>query len=373
MKFLHTADWHIGKKLHGFSLLKEQQYAFDQIEKIAQKEKVDAIVIAGDIYDRSVPSEEAVKVLNEMLKQLNLTDHFPILAINGNHDSAIRLNSGGPWYKSHDFYLNTKLADAFTPITIKDTQFFLLPSIELTTIRAFFKKEEVHDIQEGMKLIIKKMQSQFISHMHHVLVAHFFAAGKLHHENDTEVGGLNAIPLDILNAFDYVALGHLHGKNALKDPKIKYSGSPIKFSISEANDEKGVWIVDTDVQTTKMAQWYPLKQLNDIVVLQEDFKTLTSPQFYQKVPNNDFVAIELTNKEIIPNVMNKLRLYYPKIISFKRQSGHEELMPQSQKSIQKLAPLELLKLFFKEVTGNSLSKEQLKFAKEMLSKAEKEE
>ena len=116
MKFLHTADWHIGKKLHDFSLFDDQRDAFEQIEQIALREKVDAIVIAGDLYDRSVPSEDAVRLLDQMLIQLNLKDHLPVLAINGNHDSAVRLNTGSDWFKATDFYMNTKLKDAFTPV-----------------------------------------------------------------------------------------------------------------------------------------------------------------------------------------------------------------------------------------------------------------
>lgn len=373
MKFLHTADWHIGKKLHNFSLLAEQQDAFRQIEQIAIQEKVDAIVIAGDLYDRSVPSEESVRQLNQMLIQLNLKDRIPILAINGNHDSAVRLNTGSNWFRATEFYLNTRLQNAFSPITIGDTQFFLLPYFELPVARNYFKDDEIHSLNDAMRLIVARMKEHFVENRKHVLVAHFFAAGSFHCDSETQVnvGGLDAVAPDLMNAFDYVALGHLHRKNALQHSKMKYSGSPVKFSVSEANDQKGVWIIDLDHQP--MTKWVPLTQKNDIVVLQEDFETLIDPAFYSQIDDQQYVAVQLTDKEIIPNVMNRLREFYPRIISFQRKNGRKTFNSEQQHDLKKVSPLEMLQTFYHETTGDSLSETQLQFAKETLVKVEKEE
>lgn len=151
---------------------------------------------------------------------------------------------------------------------------------------------------------------------------------------------------------------------------MKYSGSPVKFSVSEAQDEKGVWIVDTD-QKDEMAKWVSLTPKNDIVVLQESFETLTSPEFYRQVDDDQFVAIRLTDKEIIPNVMNRLREFYPRIISFQRQNGRNAITQESGRKIKKLSPLEMLETFYHEATGDKLSSVQQKFAKEELAKAER--
>lgn len=372
MKFLHTADWHIGKKLHDFSLFDDQRDAFEQIEQIALREKVDAVVIAGDLYDRSVPSEDAVRLLDQMLIQLNLKDHLPVLAINGNHDSAVRLNTGSDWFKATNLYMNTKLKDAFTPVVIGDTQFFLLPYFELPAARNYFKDTEIHNLNDAMKLIFGQMKAHFENDKKHVLVAHFFAAGSSHCDSETqvEVGGLDAVALDLMEDFDYVALGHLHSKNALHHPRMKYSGSPVKFSVSEAQDEKGVWIIDTD-QKDEMTKWVPLTPKNDIVVLQESFATLTDPKFYRQVGDDQFVAIRLTDKEIIPNIMNRLREFYPRVISFQRQNGRNAISQESGQEIKKLTPLEMLETFYYEATGDELSLVQKKFAKEELAKAER--
>ena len=247
MKFLHTADWHIGKKLHGFDLLAEQREAFKQILAIAKEEQVDAVVIAGDLYDRSVPAVEAVEIFNEMMIQMNLKEHFPVLAISGNHDSSTRLETGGPWFNQTQFHLNTRLEQAFQPIEIDNTQFYLLPYFEPIAARLYFEDETIRTIQAAMEKVVAKMQESFLPNKKQVLVSHFFVAGSEKTDSETKltVGGLDVVPTALLEPFDYVALGHLHGKNALQAPNARYSGSPVKFSLSEMTQEKGVWLVET--------------------------------------------------------------------------------------------------------------------------------
>jgi len=270
MRFLHTADWHIGKKLHGYDLLTEQRDAYRQIKEIALAEKVDAVVIAGDLYDRALPSEDAVATLDDMLVDLNRQQQFPILAISGNHDSGVRLGYGREWFASTHFYLKTQVAEGLKPVTLGDTQFFLLPYFEPFAVRQLFNDDTIRTVAQAMERLVAAMQDQFAPDKKHVLVAHFFAAGSQHSDSETQVqvGGLNAVPVDLLQTFDYVALGHLHRKEALQnEPTIKYSGSPLKFSTSEAADTKGVWIVDTDT-TPATVTFKPLKPLHDLVVLQ---------------------------------------------------------------------------------------------------------
>ena len=158
MKVLHTADWHIGKKLHGYDLLPDQAYILDQILKIAKEEAVDAIVIAGDLYDRSVPSEDSVRLLNQTIADWNLTEHFPLLAISGNHDSAARLATGAPWFNQANFHLHTRLEEAFTPVEMGNTQFYLLPYFEPVDARIYFEDSDLRTVQAAMPKVIEKMQ-----------------------------------------------------------------------------------------------------------------------------------------------------------------------------------------------------------------------
>ena len=364
MRFLHTADWHIGKKLHGFDLAEEQRDAFDQIKQIAVEQNVDAIVIAGDLYDRAVASEDSVALLNQMLKELNLQAGYPLLTISGNHDSAIRLETGSDWYQATDFYLKTKFSDAFSPVTLGDTQFFMLPYFQPQMARNYFEDDSLKNLPEIMEKVVAEMEQQFASDKKHILVAHFFAAGSSHTDSETmlEVGGLNPVPVDLLEKFDYVALGHLHDKNAIKHDFIHYAGSPVKFSTSEANTEKGVWIVDTDPY---QAKWIPLRPLHDIHVLEHSFSELTDPKLYRQIPEKDYVAIRLTDRAVIDDVMNKLRRYYPRIVSLSRVNGRENALVSDQKTTRaNLNPLELFETFFEEMTADKPTPLQEKIVKE---------
>ena len=371
MRFLHTADWHIGKTLNDFSLLDDQLATFKQIEAIAKDQQVDAIVIAGDLYDRSVPNEAAVGLLNQMLQELNLTDHFPLLAISGNHDSAVRLSTGTDWFAYQSFFLNTNINDAFTPVTIKDTQFFLLPFFGIQEVRNYFNDDKIKNVNDAMARITDEMEKHFAPGKRHVLVAHFFAAGsKRTADSETliEIGGLSAVTTDVLAPFDYVALGHLHNRNALNDEKIKYSGSPMKFSVSEAKQEKGVWIVDT---APFKAKWVPLSTVHDIHLLKGSFAELaTKPE---EALREDFYDIELTDQERIPDVLNKLREYYPKIVSLHRTHQGKQVQLNLSKKRAQESPLDLLTDFYSQTMGNDLTDRQKKWAEKALTQIMKGE
>ncbi|WP_207695470.1 DNA repair protein SbcD/Mre11 [Enterococcus sp. DIV0212c] len=370
MRFLHTADWHIGKKLHGYDLLEEQADAFQQILTIAKDEKVDAIVVAGDLYDRSVPSVEAIEVFNRMIIEMNLQEKFPVLAISGNHDSSTRLETGGPWFIQSDFYLNTRLDQAFQPVEIQNTQFFLLPYFEPISARIYFDNDDIRTIEQAMKEVIIEMKQQFKPNMAHVLVSHFFVAGSEKSDSETKlmVGGLDTVPLSLLESFDYVALGHLHGKNALQAENARYSGSPLKFSLSEMNQKKGVWIVDTQVSDTTF-EFKEITPLRDVTQIEGSFKELIAPDYYEAINREDYLHIQLTDRAVIPNMMNQLRQIYPRVIGVERLYGREEQQKKTEnkKEIKALAPTELVDQFFSEVTGESLTKQQEDWIKENLA------
>ena len=372
MRFLHTADWHIGKKLHGFDLAEEQQVAYEQIQAIALAEKVDAVIIAGDLYDRGIPNEKSVNQLDNMLIDLNLKQHLPVLAISGNHDSATRLRTGSPWFKATDYYLNTKLSQAFTPVEFDDTQVFLLPYFEPFEARKYFEDDSIKSAADAMQQIVAAMQKKFDPAKKHVLVAHFFAAGSEHVDSETQVmvGGLNAIPVTDLAPFDYVALGHLHGKDALHAEHVRYSGSPLKFSVSEANQQKGVWIVDTDPFAVTFK---PLTPIHDVRVLKGAFADLTAPEFYKEQAQDDYLAIRLTDKRVIPNVMQALRDVYPRIIELERTDGPVVSDAPTETVDPHLDPMELLDQFFEKQTETAMTEQQQKWAQAALTAANKED
>jgi exonuclease SbcD len=367
VRFLHTADWHIGKKLHGYDLLADQRDSIDKIIRLAQEKAVDAIVIAGDLYDRSVPSVEAVELLNQKLIEINLEKKIPVLAISGNHDSSGRLATGVPWFKQTDFYLHTQLSEAFHPIEMADTQFFLLPYFEPIAARLYFDDERLTTIQAAMKRVITEMETLFDTTKKQVLVTHFFIAGGLRTDSETpiEVGGLNSVPYELLEKFDYVALGHLHSKNALTKGNVRYSGSPLKFSLSEINDEKGVWIIDTD---ELIPAFHALPPLRDIQSIEASFDELLQPAFYQQLNREQFWQISLTDRAVIPNMMNQLREVYPYILSVERLNGRETSQPFLERQREQ-NPQQVITTFFEEITGETLTEKQSKWLSEGLQTA----
>lgn len=372
MRFLHTADWHIGKKLNDFDLLEDQQAVFEQLVETAETHKVDAIIIAGDLYDRALPSEAAVSVLDNMLIKLNRDHGYPLLVISGNHDSAVRLRTGRAWYAATKMFVNTQVAEAFTPIELDGVQFFLLPYFEPFAVRDYFQDKTITNVAQAIRPIVAKMKTLFKPDMRHILVSHFFAAGSDHSASETKVnvGGLDAVPLDDLAAFDYVALGHLHNHHALHgEPKIQYSGALLKYAVSEAHQEKGVYIVDTE---TMDREFVPLKPKHDLIELKASYADLTAPAYYQQQDRDAYIGIDLTDTQVIPNVRAQLRQIYPRIISLRRENGVNAIKPLQERQ-RDLDPMSLLQTFFKDMTQDDLSAAQIKWAKAGLTTAKKEQ
>jgi len=367
MRFLHTADWHIGRKLAGYELLADQQAIFDQLVKVAKDQQVDAIVVAGDLYDRALPNEAAVTMVNQMLLTLNREIGLPTLVISGNHDSAVRLGTGRDWFKSTDLFLNTQLDQAFAPVVLGNTQFFLLPYFEPFAARSYFDDDQLTNINLAMQPVIDKMVAAFDPTMKHVLVGHFFAAGSEHSDSETlvNVGGLDAVAVSDLAPFDYVALGHLHNRHALNADKIQYAGSLLKFSVSEAKQEKGAYIVDTDTMTR---EFVTLPPAHDVVHLTASFSELTDPAYYQALKRDDYIAVTLTDRQVIPNVMSQLREIYPQIVSLDRKNGVEVVQPLETVNAD-LDPMTLLGDFFEQSTGTGLTDQQRKWAQSTLAQA----
>ncbi|MBP1039937.1 exonuclease SbcCD subunit D [Vagococcus sp. BWB3-3] len=373
MKFIHTGDWHIGKKLNGFDLLEEQRYAFEQLMKLADLEQVDGIIIAGDLYDRSVPAVEAVELFNQMLIEMNLQAKYPVFAISGNHDSATRLETGGPWFEALNFHLHTRLEQAFTPVEFGNVQLYLLPYFEPFEARQYFKDDRIRTIEGAMASVIEEMRQSFQEDKQQVLVAHFFVAGSETSDSETKVtvGGLDVVPLSLLRDFDYVALGHLHYQRALTKGNARYSGSLLKYSTSEVNQPKGVWLVEVGAET--VFDFVELPFLRDLQVLEGDFATLMAPSFYETIQRDNYLAISLTDRGVIPNVMTQLRTIYPQIIQLERAFGRDvkQASRNTTEAIQVTSPTALFANYFKETTGEPLSPRQREWLDDEISEIER--
>lgn len=378
MKFLHTGDWHIGKKLHGFSLLEEQKEVFQQMLRIALEEEVEAIVIAGDLYDRTVPPAEAVNVLNQMFIEMNLTKQIPVLAISGNHDSATRLETGSQWFKQSQFYLQTKINDfTFQPITFGNTQFFLLPYFDPIDARQYFADDSLNTTEKSVTRVVEEMVKNFETDKQQVLISHFFVTGSLKTDSETEstVGGLDSVSGGVFKDFTYVALGHLHHPNALNHPSIRYSGSLLKYSVSEADQQKGFRIVTIEDDGSVEHTFHAVQPSRDMLILEDFFSTLTDESYYQQIQRDQFIYIRLKDTVMLPNAMNRLREIYPNVIGIERVnktgvfSGTQH---ETRENPSSLAPDKLFERYYEDLMETSLTEPQQQIVQQLLEKLQKE-
>lgn len=368
MRLLHTADWHIGKELGEFSLLAEQQAAFEQIVQLAKQYQVDGVIIAGDLYDRAIPSLAAMAELERELRVLNIAEGLPIYAVSGNHDGATRLGAGAEWRAANDLFLNTTLAGAFTPIELADTQIYLLPFIDPTDARIYYQRsleeyEHYASIEQVMPDILSDMEKSFDPAKRHVLVTHYYVSGpgnenyELTSETNSKVGGLKNLAANLFDAFDYVALGHLHLKQASPSEKIKYAGSPIKFNTKEASNEKGVYLVDLDATGLKTT-WLPLQTKKDLIVLHETYATLIDPDFYQKYERQgaNYFSIKLQGFTKEQTIRQTLTEIYGDIVELQYDvtAINEHLVSQEANDLAELDDVALIERFYQDVSGTYL-------------------
>ncbi|MFC6322480.1 exonuclease SbcCD subunit D [Companilactobacillus baiquanensis] len=376
MKLLHTADWHIGRTLNGYSLLDEQKYAFKQILKIAKAENVDGIVVAGDLYDRAIPSTDAITALNEMFKEINIDNKLPIYAISGNHDGAKRLNYGRDWMEFNNFYINTLLDEAVTPVETKDSQLFLLPFFDPMDARVYYQKQgmaedkvkNIKTIGDAMSLVLDDIYQNFDPNKKHLLITHFAISPSakdidLTSETTSKVGGLETLNAALFDKFDYVMLGHIHTHLASPSKTMKYSGSPVKFNVKEAKGEndKGIYIVDTE--NLEEDNFKEIVPHTDLIVLNETWETLLDPDFYKKQPvNQDWFAIKIKQfdrtKHVSTNVRAQLQDIYGTVVELDYDNIEKNTDTTSSENIDTISNEEVVDRFFTSITGNQLSKEQ---------------
>ncbi|WP_155286939.1 exonuclease SbcCD subunit D [Lacticaseibacillus zhaodongensis] len=367
MRILHTADWHIGRGLAGFDLLDVQRHSFEALRRIAREQAVDCMIIAGDVYDRSLASEGVVNTVNGMLRTLNLDDKLPLMVISGNHDSPARLATGREWFAATKMHLNTQLAEAFTPVEMDDCQFFLLPYFEPREAQEYFADSELTNIGSATAAVVKRMVELFKPGMRHILIGHFFAAGSTHSGSETlvNVGGLDAVPTDVLAPFDYVALGHLHNRHALNAEKIQYAGSLLKYDVSEVDQQKGCYIIDTD---TMERTFVAIPQQPDFVHVTASFADIIAGTVPGGIDSDNYVQFTLTDTEVIPDLMNRLRRVYPKCCGVDRQT-QVQLDTPVHSFDKSLDPMSLLSQFYQDALGKEMAPAEQQWAQRTLNEA----
>ncbi len=377
MKFIHTADWHLGKIVHGIYMTENQRYMLMEFLRIVEEEQPDAIVIAGDLYDRSVPPTEAVDLLDEILFKINIDMKIPIVAIAGNHDSAERLSFGTSWYKHSKLHIHGKTAMDIEGIQIEGVNFYCVPFSEPGVIRQLHGDDSIHTHHDAMASVLGKIEETLDTSVPNVLVGHAFVAGG--ETSDSErvlsVGGSGTVSADLFSAFSYTALGHLHSPAAIKHPKIYYSGSLLKYSFSEANHKKSVNIVQMEPDGTFSVEKRPLVPHRDMREIKGYFEEIMDPAFYQKQNVEDYLNIILLDEGTIIDPIQKLRQVYPNVLHLERQWDAMDLKNKNSFSAQKgenQSELALFESFYKQMTDRNFDEKKESIMKRIIGEVKKE-
>ena len=376
VKFLHTADWHIGRKLQGLDLLEDQQFVLENLITEMKKINPDFLIIAGDLYDRSVPSKEATKLLQELLVKINIGCNIPIFAISGNHDSRERLAIGEAWFSKHKFYLHTRLEQAFDKISYEDADIYLLPYFEPFEAREYFEDATLTTHNTATKRVIDEIYKNLDTNKTNILVAHTFVSGGLETDSEREisVGTVENVAVEVFDKFDYVALGHLHNPNAIKETRLKYSGSPMAYSFSEASQTKGMRLIEVTKERYS-EEFIPLKQKRKLHNISTSYEKVLTKEFQQNYDcKNNYFSMELSGLEGITDPLPRIKEYYPNVLILKqkRNTGIDNEVKLDREMLTK-SPLQLIEGFYNEQTDSELTEGQKQVLVNIIDKVNHDE
>lgn len=371
MKLLHTADLHIGKTMYEFPLYEDQAYILNQILEIAKKEQVDVLLLAGDIYDRSIPSTEAVTVFDEFLTAC-VKEGIVTMVISGNHDSPERLSFGGRLFEENRLYIAGTWEGQVKKVTLQDeygeVDFYLLPFVRPGQLQA---KTEGEAVEKIMKEIVSLDKGK-----RNVLMTHYFVGGKncepelSESENTVYVGGIDMVSHTIFEEFDYVALGHLHKAQKVGENHVYYAGSPLAYSFSE-NSSKTIQLVELLKPGEVVVKKMPLKPLREVRTIEGNLWELTKEQIAALENREDYIRAVLTNEEALMEPMAVLRSVYPNAmeIILKEKELANANQRKQQITRKKKSGIELFQDFYTYVEEKDMSEKQLTVAEEMMNKA----
>ena len=373
MKFMHISDLHIGKQVNGYSMIEDQRYILKSILREVDKEDVDGVLIAGDVYDKSVPSAEAVTVLDDFLVSL-AKKKKPVFIISGNHDSAERLSFGGRLFEAQNIYLSPVYQGEVRCITMEDeygeVNVYLLPFVKPTQVKGFLKEEEdrITDYSSAIAAVIDHMNVDTTKR--NILVMHQFVTGAVRCDSEeVSVGGLDQVDGSILKDFDYVALGHIHGPQKVGRENIRYCGTPLKYSLSEVNHKKSVTIVELKEKGELILQEIPLIPKRDMYHLRGTYGELSSLNYYKGQEfQNGYVHITMTDEEDLLEVKGRLQTIYPNLMSveYDNQRTRSTLNLQASEEVEKKSPLELFENLYEQQNNQELTKEQVEILLPMI-------
>ena len=370
MKFIHLSDLHLGKRVNEFSMIEDQKYILLQTINIIDDEKPDAVIIAGDIYDKSIPSEEAMLLFDDFLLRLSKRN-ISVFVISGNHDSSVRLSDHSKLVVNQGIYLSPVYDGTLKPVSMEDEygeiNVYMLPFIKPVVVKQYFSDEEILSYTDAVRVAIKHMNVD--CNKRNVLVAHQFVLGATTCESEEHiVGGLDSVSSDVFDCFDYVALGHIHGKQYIGRETVRYCGTLLKYSFSEKNHVKSVTVVDIKEKGNIDIREVMLTPKRDLREIKGSYEDITNRKNYEGTNVDDYVHIVLTDEEDVIDAIGKLRTIYPNImkLSYDNKRTRENNVLTEAGAIEEKSPLELFEDFYSMQNNVSMSPWQTDYVKELI-------
>ena len=404
MRFVHLADLHIGKKVNEFSMIEDQRFVLKQVLDVVEEGKTDGVILAGDIYDKAVPSAEAVGLLDWFLTELSRLN-MPVYIISGNHDSGERLAFGAQMLKDSGIYVASVYDGTLEPIVLEDDYgelfLYLLPFVKPVHVKRALRSEtENLDVLEGTETeqpgILEDTQgdcfkeddketiqtyndavrivlenAKVSSENRNLLVTHQLVTGATRCDSeDLSVGGIDNVNASLFEDFDYVALGHIHGPQSMTRDTIRYAGTLLKYSFSECTHKKSITLVELKDKGNVSIETIPVKPLHDMRQIKGTYETLMSYDFYKDSDRDDYLKVVLTDEEEIPNVMGRLRTVYPNIMKLEYENTRTKTIRQIEEAeiTEDKSPLDYFEEFYEKQNNQELTEQQRQLAQELIEK-----
>ena len=371
MKIIHLADLHIGKRVNEFSMIDDQKHILNQILEIIDKEKPDAVIIAGDVYDKQVPSIEAVELLDSFISDISKRKTTTFI-ISGNHDSAERLAFGSSLMAMGKIYISPVYNGKISKYTLKNdfgsANFYLLPFVKPSHVKRFFPDKKIESYTDAIKVVVDnlKLDTSEIN----ILIAHQFVTGASRTESEEiSVGGLDNVDASVFEDFDYVALGHIHRPQKIGTERIRYCGTPLKYSFSEVNDTKSVSIIEINSKEDFNLRTIPLVPKRDMRKIRGTYEELITKTSYENTNTDDYIHVTLTDEFNVADAIQKLRVIYKNIMKLEydnMRTRESRKINLDDMVIENKNPLEIFSEFYKLQNNKEMNDEQKEIIKKIM-------
>lgn len=376
MRFLHLSDLHLGKRVCEFSMLDDQRYILEQVLSLLDARPVDGVLLAGDLYDKPVPPAEAVRLLDWFLTELAARG-LPVFAVSGNHDSADRIAFGAQLLAGSRVYVSPVFAAPPAPITLTDeygpVDIWLLPFLKPAAVRHVFPDEKIESYNDAIGCVLNACAPD--PARRNVLVAHQFVAGAACCESEeVSVGGVDSVDASLFDSFDYVALGHLHSPQKVGRDTVRYCGTPLKYSFSEASQHKSATFVELGTKGEVTITTAPLTPKHDLREVRGSYMELTDRRTYAGTAVEDYLHITLTDEQDVPDALARLRVVYPNLmrLDYDNLRTREDREVTAPERTENITPLEHFAAFYELQNNQPLTDEQAAFCQQLIEDIWKE-